>query len=70
MSDNRYIFNVPVDLGTITNFYHIELKSLGWDLKADRFLGMEFAKGQSTLLIALSPASDLESWVITLALVP
>jgi len=69
VSDTQYTFNVPADSGTITNFYHTELGSLGWDLKADRFLGMEFTKDQNTLLIALSPASDLQSWVVTLVLV-
>ncbi len=70
LSNDKYTFNVPVDSGTITNFYHTELGSLGWELKADRFLGMEFTKDQKILLIALAPENGLESWVVTLVLVP
>jgi len=66
----RYSFDVPVDSGTIESFYSDTLKSLGWNLVDKQWLGMEFTKDKRTLLVTFAPKSDLQSWVVTLALVP
>jgi hypothetical protein len=66
---NRYSFKVPVDSGTIESFYKDNLKSLGWEIKDRQWLGMNFTKGDHTLLVTYAPNSDLQSWVVTLVLV-
>ena len=67
---HRYSFRVPVDSGTIESFYSDTLKSLDWNLVDHPWLGMEFTKDKRTLLVAYAPNSDLESWVVTLVLIP
>lgn len=67
---DTYMFKVPVDSGTIESYYSDTLKSLGWNLADSRWQGMKFTKDKSVLLVALVPATDLESWVVTLVLVP
>ena len=70
-ADNAtYRFRVPVDSGTIEAYYTDKLKSLGWNLADSRWQGMEFTKDKRVLLVALVPATDMESWVVTLVLVP
>jgi len=64
-----YKFNVPVDSGTIESYYQKTLPSQGWTLADDQSLAMKFTKDQSVVLVTLSPASDLKSWVVTLILV-
>ena len=66
---DRYSFDVPVDLGTIETFYNDTLKSLGWELVDKQWLGMEYTKDKRTLLVTYAPASDLQSWIVTLVLV-
>jgi len=46
------------------------LKSQGWSLEESRWLGMKFIKDKKTLLVTLAPAVDLNSWIVTLVLVP
>lgn len=65
-----YTFKVPVDSGTIESYYSDQLKSLGWNLTDSRFQGMQFSKDKRVLLVALVPATDMESWIVTLVLVP
>lgn len=67
---DRYQFKVPVDTGTIETFYTDGLKPLGWSLQDSRWLGMKFTKGSDILLVTLAPNSDLESFIVTLVLVP
>jgi len=67
---DRYSFDVPVDSGKIESFYKDSLKSLGWELVDKQWLGMEFTKDKRTLLVTFAPNSDLQSWVVTLVLVP
>ena len=67
---DTYRFRVPVDSGTIETYYSDKLKSLGWNLADSRWQGMEFTKDKRVLLVALIPATDMESWVVTLVLVP
>ena len=67
---DRYAFDVPVDSGTIESFYSDTLKPLGWDLVDKQWLGMEFTKDRRILLVTFAPASDMESWVVTLVLIP
>lgn len=69
-SDHTYTFRADTDSGTIETFYHEQLKSLGWNLVEDRWLGMKFTKDKNILLVTLAPDSDLESWVVTLVLIP
>jgi len=59
-----------VDSGTIEAYYTDKLKSLGWNLADSRWQGMKFTKDKRVLLVALVPATDMESWVVTLVLVP
>jgi hypothetical protein len=68
--DGSYTFNVRVDSATIESYYSDELKSRGWNLADSRWQGMEFTKDESVLLVTLVPAADMESWVVTLVLVP
>jgi hypothetical protein len=65
-----YAFKIPVDSGTIESYYSDKLKSLGWNLADSRWQGMKFTKDKSVLLVTLAPATDMESWVVTLVLVP
>lgn len=67
---HTYTFKVPSDTGTIASFYTAKLKSLGWSIKDNQMLGMRFTKDKSTLLVTLAPATDLESFIVTLVLVP
>lgn len=67
---DRYSFRVVVDSGKIESFYSDTLKSLGWDLVDKQWLGMEFTKDKRILLVTFAPDSDLQSWVVTLVLVP
>jgi hypothetical protein len=69
-NEHSYTFRVPVDSGTVESFYHEQLKSLGWNLEEDQWLGMKFSKNKITLLVTLAPDSDLQSWVVTLVLTP
>lgn len=69
-NNNIYTFKVPVDSGTIETFYSDTLKSLGWKLEDSRWLGMKFTKEEITLLVTLAPATDTESWIVTLVFVP
>jgi hypothetical protein len=68
--DGTYRFRVQVDSGTIEAYYKDKLKSLGWNLADSRFQGFQFTKAQEVLLVILVPASDLESWIVTLVRVP
>jgi hypothetical protein len=70
VDQQTYAFRVPVDSGTVESFYHDQLKSLGWDLADEKFLGMIFTKDKSTLWVTLAPDADLQSWVVTLILMP
>lgn len=63
---DRYTYNVKVDSGTIATFYSDQLKPLGWTLEDTRWLGQKFTKGEGVLLVVLAPASDTQSWVVTL----
>jgi hypothetical protein len=65
-----YTFKVPVDSGTIESYYNDKLKSLGWNLADSRWQGMKFTKDKSVLLVTLAPATDMESWIVTLVFVP
>ncbi len=65
-----YTFKVPTDSGTIESFYKTTLKSLGWNLVENQWLGMKLTKDKNTLLVTLAPASDEQSWVVTLVLIP
>ncbi len=67
---HTYIFKVPTDSGTIESFYKTHLKSLGWNLVESQWLGMRLTKDKSNLLVMLAPASDEQSWVVTLVLMP
>jgi len=69
MGDDRYRFRVPTDSGKISDFYTDQLKSLGWTITDSQFLGLQFTKDKHTLLVTLAPASDEESFVVTLVLV-
>jgi hypothetical protein len=66
--NGSYAFKVPVDSGTIETYYTDKLKSLGWNLADSRWQGMKFTKDKSVLLVTLVPATDMESWVVTLVL--
>jgi len=70
VGQDRYTFKVPVDSGTITSFYKDTLKPLGWTLEDDQWLGTKYTKDKNTLLVTLAPATDLQSWVVTLVLIP
>lgn len=69
-NEDRYSFRVVVDSGTIESFYREELKSLGWELTRSQWLGLQFTKDGHTLLVASAPHTDLQSWVVTLVLIP
>jgi hypothetical protein len=66
----KYSFRVAVDSGAIESFYREELKSLGWDLVNSKWLGMQFTRESHTLLVTSAPHTDLQSWVVTLVLIP
>jgi hypothetical protein len=66
----HYSFRVATDSGAIESFYREELKSLGWELLHSQWLGMQFAKENRTLLVTTAPHTDLQSWVVTLVLIP
>jgi hypothetical protein len=68
VNQGMYAFKIPVDSGTIHSFYSDKLKSLGWNLEDDQLLGMKFTKDKSILLVTFAPATDMESWVVTLVL--
>lgn len=68
--DDMYMFKVRTDSGTIQSYYIDQLKSLGWTLTDTRWQGMQFTKGKSILLVTLAPATDMESWIVTLVLAP
>jgi hypothetical protein len=70
VNKGMYTFKVPVDSGTILSFYSDTLKSLGWNLEDNQLLGMKFTKDKSALLVTLAPATDMESWIVTLVFVP
>ena len=67
---NTYAFKAPVDSGTIESYYTGKLKSLGWNLADNRWQGMKFTKDKSVLLVTLVPATDMESWIVTLVFFP
>lgn len=67
---DRYSFDVSVDSGTIESFYKDTLKPLGWDLVDKQWLGMKFTRNKNILLVTYAPNSDLQSWIVTLVLVP
>jgi hypothetical protein len=66
----HYSFRVASDSGAIESFYREGLKSLGWDLVNSKWLGMQFTKENRTLLVTTAPHEDLQSWVVTLVLIP
>jgi hypothetical protein len=66
----KYSFRVEVDSGAIESFYREGLKSLGWDLVNSKWLGMQFTRENHTLLVTSAPHTDLQSWVVTLVLIP
>jgi hypothetical protein len=70
VNNGMYAFKVPVDSGTIEDYYSDKLKSLGWNLADSRWQGMKFTKDRSVLLVTLAPATDMESWIVTLVLIP
>jgi hypothetical protein len=70
VNNYTYTFKVPVDSGSIESFYSDKLKSLGWNLADSRWQGMKFTKDKNVMLVTLAPATDMESWVVTLVLVP
>jgi len=70
VDDTRYAFRVPEDSGTIESFYKNSLNSLGWSLADSRFMGLEFTRGKVSLLVTLAPDNDLQSYVVTLVLIP
>jgi hypothetical protein len=65
-----YAFRVPVDSGTIVSYYSDTLKALGWSLADSRWQGMQFTKDKRILLVTFAPATDMESWIVTLVLAP
>jgi hypothetical protein len=69
-NNDMYTFKVPVDSGTIESYYADKLKSLGWNLADSRWQGMKFTKNKNVLLVTLAPATDMESWVVTLVRIP
>lgn len=68
--EDRYSFRVVVDSGTIESFYRDALKSQGWELTRSQWLGLQFTKDGHTLLVVSAPHTDLQSWVVTLVLIP
>jgi len=70
INKDQYTFKVPVDSGTIESYYTETLKSIGWNLADSRWLGMKFTKDKNILLVTLAPATDMESWIVTLVFVP
>jgi hypothetical protein len=66
----HYSFRVASDSGAIESFYRDQLKSHGWELVHSQWLGMQFTKEERTLLVTTAPHTDLQSWVVTLALIP
>ncbi len=71
VNDTSYAFRVPVDSGTIESFYSNTLKPQGWNMQDSRtWLGMQFTKDKRALLVALAPAVDLNSFIVTLVLIP
>jgi hypothetical protein len=68
--DGTYRFRVRVESGMIDAFYKDKLSELGWSLADSRFQGWQFTKARDVLLVIFVPASDLESWVVTLVRVP
>jgi hypothetical protein len=66
----KYSFRVVTDSGMIETFYREGLKSLGWELTHSQWLGMQFTKENRTLLVTSAPHTDLQSWVVTLVLIP
>jgi hypothetical protein len=66
----HYSFRVASDSGAIESFYREELKSLGWELVHSQWLGMQFTKDERMLLVTTAPHTDLQSWVVTLVLIP
>ena len=69
-NNGTYTFKVPLDSGTIESYYSDKLRSLGWNLADSRWQGMKFTKDKRVLLVALAPATDMESWVVTLVRIP
>jgi len=67
---DHYSFRVPVDSGTIESFYNDALKPLGWNPVDHQWLGTEYTKDKRTLLVTYAPNSDLQSWIVTLVLIP
>ncbi len=63
-----YVIDVPSDTGTINSFYTKTLPSQGWSMQDSQMLGMWFTKGSSNLLVTLAPATDEQSFVVTLTL--
>jgi hypothetical protein len=70
INKNRYTFKVSVDTGKIHAFYSETLKSLGWNIEDDQFLGMKFTKDKNILLVTLAPATNMQNWIVTLVSVP
>jgi len=72
--NGAYEFRVPVDYGldmeAIETYYSDKLKSMGWNLADSRWQGMQFTKGKSVLLFAITPTPDAQNWVVSLVLVP
>jgi hypothetical protein len=69
-NNGEYAFKVQEDTGTIESYYIDKLKSLGWNLADSRWAGMKFTKDKSVLLVTLAPATDMESFIVTLVFVP
>ena len=69
-SNTSYTFNVSVDSGSIESFYTEKLKSLGWSQTESRWQGMKFMKDKNVLLFTVIPASNMQSFVVTLTLLP
>ena len=70
VNNGMYTFKVPEGSDTIETFYSDTLRSLGWNLEESRWLGLKFTKGKNTLLVTLAPASDAQSWIVSLLLIP
>ena len=70
VNDTTYAFRVPVDTGTIESFYSNTLKSQGWNLEDNRWLGLKFTRDKNTVLVTMAPAADLQSFIVTLVIVP
>jgi len=68
-NDGVYMFKVPETMDSIGSFYKEKLKALGWNLVDSRWAGMRFTKNKSVLLVTIAPATDLESFIVTLVFV-